>query len=154
VSDWNYNEQRWLKSMNEQLDALVRVELDRIKGRRFFPEKMTSRVVLAYHLKGKDDQADPRVKLCLHTHTHQRTLRIIRTAKKGLRLWIPVGGGQWQWAPATTAGAVRVFRNNYREMEQTAGAKREALDAVLAAHEAKGLNDEDAIRDAYEEALA
>lgn len=148
------DEQRAEQMLNEQIDALLQVELDRVAETRFLPESLARRVTNAYNLPGKDSSADPRVKIITIAYVKARAKRLIQKSKNGLRIWIPCGGGQWQYAPATTARVVRVFRNDYQSQEQSAGARKDRLDQVLDAHAAAGLTDDDPIRTAYEAALS
>lgn len=139
--------------MDEQLDALIDLELKRVDETRYIPESLARRVTNSYNLPGKDNSTDPRVKIIAVAYVKDRVTRIIQKSKNGLRIWIPVGGGQWQYAPATTARVVRVFRNDYASGEQSMGARKDRLDQVLDAHTAAGFGDGDPIRAAYEAAL-
>lgn len=148
------DEERDKATMDSHLDALLNTELDKIGDTRFFPENVARRVASVYNMPGKDNSTDHRVKVITIAYVRSRLDRMIQRSRNGLRLWISISGGQWQYAPATTARQVRVFRNNYQEQEQNLGARKDRLDQVLDAHAAAGLTDDDPIRAAYEAALS
>lgn len=147
------DEERSVKFMLENADALIDLDIERRGEHRFFPVKMAWRITESLTLPGKDMAGDGRIKYLLFLAVKDRAMRKLRKTQNGLRLYIPIGGDQWQYAPATTAGRVRVFRNNYAEIQQSAGARKDRLDEVLAKHEETGLSDEDPITMAYQMVL-
>lgn len=135
--------------------AAAAVARDRVRAlgeSKFDPKSLTWQVVDTLNFEAKDD-GFVRRSVWLRIR-EQLILPELRKTQNGLRVYIPVGGGLWQYAPAVTARVIRVFGDNYAEIQQSAGARRERVEKVLAQHEQLGFDLDDPIKVAYEQALA
>lgn len=131
--------------------ALTRQRVRNLGQGKFDPESLAWQVVETLNFEAKDDGF---VRKCVWRRVKDHLIMPeLRKVQNGLRVFIPIGGGLWQYAPSVTARIVRTFGNNYAEIEQSAGARRERVEEVLHQHEQLGFNLDDPITVAYEAAL-